>query len=79
MLERKIGSAVVVDGRRIAGPFTMTDALQALVEALDGTYARRTYEGVTTEPPEARRGRDYTDLITELAHVSRPVRAHVDP
>lgn len=58
MLERKIGSAVVVDGRRIAGLFTITDALQALVEALDGTYARRTYEAVTTEPPEARRGRD---------------------
>ena len=58
MVQRRIGSAIVVDGGKVAGVFTVTDALQALVEALDGTYSRRTYEAVTTEPPEARRGRD---------------------
>jgi acetoin utilization protein AcuB len=55
MVERKIGSAVVMDGRRIVGVFTVTDGLQSLVEALEGTYSRRTYEGVTTEP-DARAG-----------------------
>jgi CBS domain-containing protein len=58
MVERKIGSAVVVDGGRVAGVFTVTDALQALIEALDGTFARRTYEGVTAEPLETRRSPD---------------------
>jgi acetoin utilization protein AcuB len=36
MADRKIGSAVVVDGKRIAGVFTVTDALEALVEVLEG-------------------------------------------
>ena len=59
MLDRKIGSAVVVeDGGHVAGVFTVTDALQALVEALDGTFTRRVYEDVTTEPPEPRRRSD---------------------
>jgi acetoin utilization protein AcuB len=58
MAQRKIGSAVVIERGAVSGVFTVTDALQALVEALEGTYARRTYEGVTTEPPEARRPSD---------------------
>ena len=58
MVERKIGSAIVIERGQVAGVFTITDALQALIEALDGTYSRRTYEAVTTEPPEARRGSD---------------------
>jgi acetoin utilization protein AcuB len=58
MLSRKIGSAVVMDGRELVGVFTVTDGLQALVEALEGTYSRRTYDGVTTEPPAPRRPSD---------------------
>jgi acetoin utilization protein AcuB len=58
MVERRIGSAVVVDRGKVIGMFTASDGLQALIEALEGTYARRTYEAVTTEPPEARRPSD---------------------
>jgi acetoin utilization protein AcuB len=58
MVKRKIGSAVVLEGGRIAGVFTVTDGLQALVEALEGTYSRRVYEAVTTAPPDARRPND---------------------
>ena len=58
MAERKIGSAGVMDGGQLAGVFTVTDALQALVEALEGTYSRRTYEAVTTEPPDHRHPSD---------------------
>jgi acetoin utilization protein AcuB len=58
MQERKIGSAVVMDQGGVAGVFTLTDALQALVDALEGTYSRRTYEAVMREPPEARRPSD---------------------
>jgi acetoin utilization protein AcuB len=57
MVDRKIGSAVVLDGKRVAGVFTVTDALQALVEALDGTFTRRVYEGPTAAA-ESRRARD---------------------
>ena len=57
MVDRKIGSAVVLDGKRVAGVFTVTDALQALVESLDGTYTRRVYEGPTAAA-ESRRARD---------------------
>jgi acetoin utilization protein AcuB len=35
MVDRKIGSAVVVDAQGIAGVFTVTDALEALVEMLE--------------------------------------------
>ena len=38
MVERKIGSAVVVEGTRVAGVFTVTDALAALVEVLERTF-----------------------------------------
>jgi acetoin utilization protein AcuB len=58
MQQRKIGSAIVIDHGGIAGVFTLTDALHALVDALEGTYSRHAYEGVTTEPPEARRPSD---------------------
>jgi acetoin utilization protein AcuB len=58
MQQRRIGSAIVVDHGGVAGVFTLTDALQALVEALEGTYTRRTYEDVTTAPREARRPPD---------------------
>jgi acetoin utilization protein AcuB len=58
MEQRRIGSAIVVDHGGLAGVFTLTDALHALVEALEGTYTRRTYEDVTTAPREARRPPD---------------------
>jgi CBS domain-containing protein len=58
MVDRKIGSAVVLEGTRVAGVFTVTDALEALIEVLDGTFVRRVYEGVPTEPAESRHGRD---------------------
>src|SRR5262249_53451104 len=50
LIAQRIGSALVVDGEQLVGVFTMTDGLQALVEALEGTYSRRTFEAVTTEP-----------------------------
>jgi CBS domain-containing protein len=58
MVKRKIGSAIVVDRGQVAGVFTVTDGLGALVEALEGTTSRRAYEGVATQPPEARRPSD---------------------
>jgi acetoin utilization protein AcuB len=40
MARRKIGSAVVMEGERLAGVFTTTDALHALVIALEGAPTR---------------------------------------
>jgi acetoin utilization protein AcuB len=45
MARRKIGSAVVMDGERLAGVFTTTDALHALAMALEG--------GASVERPAA--------------------------
>ncbi len=39
MAERRIGSAVVVDGGRIVGVFTATDAMRVLVDALEGRHS----------------------------------------
>lgn len=36
MVDRKIGSAVVVDAGEIVGIFTATDAMRALIDALGG-------------------------------------------
>ena len=36
MVDRKIGAAVVLDGSRVAGVFTVTNALQALAKVLEG-------------------------------------------
>ncbi len=36
MAEKKYGSAVVVEGERVVGVFTTTDALRALASLLDG-------------------------------------------
>jgi acetoin utilization protein AcuB len=38
MLDRKIGSAVVVEGKQVAGVFTVADALEALVVVLEGVH-----------------------------------------
>jgi acetoin utilization protein AcuB len=54
MIRRKIGSAVVVDSGSVVGVFTVTDALQALVEVLEGTATRRAYEGDTATPAHVR-------------------------
>jgi acetoin utilization protein AcuB len=35
MVQRKLGSAVVVEGERVVGVFTTTDALRALAEILE--------------------------------------------
>lgn len=37
MAEQKIGSAVVMEGRKIVGVFTVTDALRALARYADGS------------------------------------------
>jgi acetoin utilization protein AcuB len=41
MAKRKIGSAIVVEGPRVAGVFTSTDAMVALADLLDGDSTRR--------------------------------------
>jgi len=58
MVDRNIGSAVVVDSKRIAGVFTVTDALEALVELLEGPCIAREREDVPTSPAEPRQERD---------------------
>ena len=35
MADRKLGSAIVLDGQKVVGVFTTVDALRALVDALD--------------------------------------------
>jgi acetoin utilization protein AcuB len=40
MLKKRIGSAVVVENRRVIGVFTLTDALQALTDLLQPKPAR---------------------------------------
>jgi acetoin utilization protein AcuB len=42
MSRRKIGSAVVLEDRRVVGVLTSTDAMLALADVLDGDYTRRT-------------------------------------
>jgi acetoin utilization protein AcuB len=41
MIERRIGSAVVVDGSAVLGVFTTTDALRALADALHARSERQ--------------------------------------
>jgi acetoin utilization protein AcuB len=41
MARRKIGSAVVVEGNRLAGVFTTTDALRALAVVLESAASRK--------------------------------------
>lgn len=54
MARRKIGSAVVMDGKSIAGILTEVDALNALADALEGKHARPLGEEVARLP---RRGK----------------------
>lgn len=60
MIERKIGSAVVVDAGQIVGIFTAMDAMRALVDALGGKLSP-VFDSATssrTRPQAARRRRD---------------------
>jgi acetoin utilization protein AcuB len=41
MADRKLGSAVVVDGERVVGMFTVTDACRALARLVPGRAVRR--------------------------------------
>ena len=41
MAERKLGSAIVVDGARVVGVFTVTDACRALADVLSVPRRRR--------------------------------------
>jgi CBS domain-containing protein len=53
MARRKIGSAIVVDGERVAGVFTTTDALLALVNALESPPALKRPSPVARTPRRA--------------------------
>jgi acetoin utilization protein AcuB len=58
MAEQKIGSAVVIDGKRIAGVFTVTDALRALADYAEGKLAVETGpsgQSVRPRPSERQR------------------------
>jgi acetoin utilization protein AcuB len=50
MARRRIGSAVVMDGKTIAGILTEVDALNALADALEGKHARPLSEEVVRLP-----------------------------
>jgi acetoin utilization protein AcuB len=51
MIERKIGSAVVVDAGRIVGIFTATDAMRALTDVLAGQLVSPLGRAVTPPSP----------------------------
>lgn len=56
MAERRIGSAVVLEGGRVAGVFTATDAMHVLVGALEGKlFAQRGAAAVVPHRPRAPR------------------------
>lgn len=50
MATRKLGSAVVVDGKTVIGVLTTTDALTALVDLLEGKLARADFERAALAP-----------------------------
>ena len=50
MAQRKLGSAVVLDGKKVIGILTTTDALAALVDLLEGKLARSDFERVALGP-----------------------------
>jgi acetoin utilization protein AcuB len=54
MSQRKLGSAVVVDGPRVVGILTTVDALRALADVLQGRSSRAERGSIETRP---RRGR----------------------
>ena len=54
MARRRIGSAVVMDGKKIAGIFTSVDALRALADSLEGKHARLLGEELGNQPPRGR-------------------------
>jgi acetoin utilization protein AcuB len=50
MAERRLGSVVVVDGKKVIGILTTTDALAALVDLLEGKLARSDFERAALGP-----------------------------
>lgn len=58
MADRKVGSAVVVEHNAILGVFTTTDALETLVDVLEGREVEHVYESTFTAPPKGRRSRE---------------------
>lgn len=54
MANRKIGSAVVMDGNDVAGILTAVDALHALADALEGKHARPFELEAERQPPRGR-------------------------
>jgi acetoin utilization protein AcuB len=59
MVDRKIGSAVVVDGGQIVGILTATDAMRALLDALGGKLAPLSHmvaSPSSRRSPQGRRG-----------------------
>jgi CBS domain-containing protein len=54
MARRHISSAVVMDGKKIAGIFTSADALRALADSLEGKHAHQLNEEFENPPPRGR-------------------------
>jgi acetoin utilization protein AcuB len=51
---RRLGSAVVLDGKRVVGVLTTVDALRALADVLQGRFARTEQELLAVRPPRGR-------------------------
>lgn len=54
MAQRKIGSAVVLDGKKVIGILTTTDALVALADSLEGKLQRADFERDALRPMRPR-------------------------
>lgn len=54
MSRRKLGSAVIMDGKHVIGVLTTVDALRALADVLQGRSARIEQELIAARPPRGR-------------------------
>lgn len=54
MAQRKLGSAVVVDGKKVVGILTTTDALAALVDLVEVKLERSAFERTALGPVRPR-------------------------
>lgn len=54
MEQRRISSAVVMDGKKIAGIFTSADALRALADSLEGKHAHQLDQDIENQPLRGR-------------------------
>jgi acetoin utilization protein AcuB len=50
MAQRKLGSAIVVEGNKVIGIFTTTDALASLVDLIEGKLERSAFERTALAP-----------------------------